>query len=298
MIVRLQKTVILFLLSLILAVGCLSVSSMEEIGPDKDYILLNPISTGISQEDSLAKEKESEKSSNLRCVFLELEKPEVIREPKVTVTVVIDVFRAFTTACYILQNNPATYILTNKSTVISQLASQFQAPLLIGKPEISASIGYNIPNSPTRVQEINITGQNVLHRTEAGAKGILDAKGADLILAAGLVNADATVLYIKKLINPVVNIAPMGHEGTTPSLEDDICAQYIKARLQGQMINLEQYYIPLREGPGRYFFSHDQWQYPRQDFECCLNLERFNFAIQAEVQGDYAILTRLEESSY
>jgi 2-phosphosulfolactate phosphatase len=87
----------------------------------------------------------------------------------------------------------------------------------------------------------------------------------------------------------------MGHEGTTPSLEDDICAHYIKARLQGQTLNLEQYHAALQKGSGSYFFSGDQWQYPYEDFKCCLELNRFNYAVKAEVQGDYAILTRLEE---
>jgi 2-phosphosulfolactate phosphatase len=92
-------------------------------------------------------------------------------------------------------------------------------------------------------------------------------------------------------------MVPMGHEGTTPSLEDDICAQYIQARLKRQTINLAQYHAALREGSGKYFFSEDQWQYPSQDFECCLEVSRFNFAIKAEVQEEYATLTRLDEGS-
>jgi hypothetical protein len=144
------------------------------------------------------------------------------------VTVVIDVFRAFTTASYILEFNPATYIITTKTDVISQLARELPNILVIGKPEKGADFTYDIPNSPTRVQGVNVTGLNVLHRTEAGAKGILLAWDADIILAAGFVNAKATAQYIRTLINPKVKIVPMGHESTTPSLEDDVGAQYIE----------------------------------------------------------------------
>ncbi len=211
---------------------------------------------------------------------------------EVNVAVVIDAFRAFATASYVLEQHPATYILTTKSTVVSRLASNLSNPLLIGKPEIGADLTYDIPNSPTRVKGLNIKDRNVLHRTEAGAKGVLLAHDADIILAVGFINADATVQYIKTLTNPKVNIVPMGHEAKTPSLEDDACAQYINALLHDQKLNLTQYHTALREGPGSYFFSDDQWQYPRKDFVRCLKVGRFNFAIQAEVRDDYAILRR------
>jgi 2-phosphosulfolactate phosphatase len=207
------------------------------------------------------------------------------------VVVVIDVFRAFTTACYVLEQKPSTYILTTKSDVVSRLAPNALDTITIGKAEMGAVYTYDIPNSPTRVKEIKITNKTVLHRTEAGAKGVLFAQDADIILAAGFVNADATARYIKMLQNPRVRITPMGHEATTPSLEDDICAKYIETQLSnGQQMDLSEFRKALQEGPGNYFFSDDQWQYPREDFECCLETGRFDFAIQAEVLGDYATL--------
>ena len=217
---------------------------------------------------------------------------EVYQQKEINVAIVIDAFRAFTTACYVLEQQPATYALTTKSTVVSRLASNLSNPLLIGKPEIGSDLAYDIPNSPTRVKGVNITGKNILHRTEAGAKGVLLAQGADVILAAGFVNADATVQYIKTLTNPKVHIVPMGHEAKTPSLEDDVCAQYINALLHDQKFNLTQFHTALRQGSGSYFFADDQWQYPCKDFNRCLKANRFSFAIQAEVRDDYAILKR------
>jgi|GEM_PF-1268664 len=214
---------------------------------------------------------------------------------KLNVIIVIDVFRAFTTACYVLESNPASYILAKKSTTISQLRSKFQDPFLIGKAERGAILSYDIPNSPTRVKEVKIAGRNILHRTEGGSTGVLMSKGLGVILAAGLVNADATVRYVLQLQNPAITIIPMGHEGVTPSLEDDICAQYIHAKLKGHTMDLTPYIAALREGSGKYFFTDDQWQYPCQDFDYCIDANRFNFTIQAEVQDEYAILRRLDE---
>jgi len=211
---------------------------------------------------------------------------------RVHVFIVIDVFRAFTTASYILERHPDTYMLAAKSSVIARLAKKFKHPLLIGKSEIGANLTYDIPNSPTRLQEIVVTDRNVLHRTEAGAKGVLLAREADIILVAGFVNAEATARYVKALLNPKVTILPMGHEGTQPSLEDNICAKYIKALIKGKKIKLASFIPELKKGPGKYFFSKDQWQYPYEDFNRCLEVDRFNFVIKAQVIDDYAILTR------
>jgi 2-phosphosulfolactate phosphatase len=210
----------------------------------------------------------------------------------INITIVIDVFRAFTTASYVLNAYPSSYILTNKSDVILQLANDYKNPLFIGKPEIGSNFKYDIPNSPTRVKDINITDQNILHRTEAGAKGLLMAKDSDIVLAASFVNANATVNYIKKLDNTNIEIMPMGHEATTPSLEDDVCASYIKALINNEKFDLNLHKEEIKEGPGKYFFSSDQWQYPYDDFDLCLELDKFDFAIKAEVHDDYSVLTR------
>jgi 2-phosphosulfolactate phosphatase len=211
---------------------------------------------------------------------------------QIHVVVVIDVFRAFTTASYILNKHPASYTLALKSNVVEQLSKKLPNILLVGKPEIGATLIYNIPNSPTRVYELDIVNHHVLHRTEAGARGILRAKAADVILAASFVNATATANYIKRFSNPKVTILAMGHEAETPSLEDDLCASYIKALLIGKRNDIKPYVINLKEGPGKYFFDKDQKQYPAEDFDRCVDIDRFDFAICAQVQNDYAILTR------
>lgn len=209
------------------------------------------------------------------------------------VIVIIDAFRAFTTACYVLEQNPEVYILATKSAVIKREIKNFSYPVLIGKPEIGEDLQYDIPNSPTRVNELTLNGRAVLHRTEAGAKGILAAKKAAVILAASFVNADVTAAYIKTFKNPQVTIMPMGHEGISPSLEDDLCQYYIENLLKGKKVDLTPYFGELKKGAGQYFFMHDQWQYPDEDFDRCLEFGRFNFAIKANVFDDYALLTKV-----
>lgn len=220
-------------------------------------------------------------------------------DSSIRVTVVIDAFRAFTTAAYVLENNPASYRVATNSSVISRLAKGTINPLLIGKSEKEFDhVVYHIPNSPTRVLEVGIAGRNVLHRSDAGAKGILQAKDADIILAAGFVNAESTVHFINNTIRkkgvPKITINPMGYLGETPSLEDEICAKYIECLLKEEQFDIKPYLDQLRQGSGSYFFSQDQKQYPVEDFTRCLEMSRFNFAIQAILKDDYAILARCE----
>jgi 2-phosphosulfolactate phosphatase len=207
------------------------------------------------------------------------------------VTVVIDAFRAFATAAYILHQWPREYLLTSTSASAGRLAAGDPNALLVGKPEIGARIAYDIPNSPTRVVETRIAGRRVVHRTEAGARGVLAASG--IVLVAGFVNARATAAWLRRT-RAHVRLRPMGYEAASPTLEDDLCAAYIESLLIGRPFDLSPHRQALRDGPGRYFFGEDQWQYPREDFERCLELDRFDFVIQAEVRGDHARLRAVE----
>lgn len=210
------------------------------------------------------------------------------------IVVVIDVFRAFSTAAYVLDRSPASYIFSKNTTTIVKIASQHEQPLLIGKPEIGANLIYHIPNSPTRSLQTEVTGKNVLHRTEAGAKGVLLAKDADIVLVTSFVNSGATARYIRKFPKAKVIIMPMGHEGNTPTLEDNLCGQYIVALINGKLFDIQQFLPELKQGSGKYFFGNDQWQYPSTDFHLCLDINRFNFPICAYVKDDYAILARCD----
>lgn len=208
------------------------------------------------------------------------------------ITIVIDVFRAFTTACYVLDQNPNQYVYATKSSVLEKFAINCTNVFFIGKNEVGAKVKYDIPNSPTRVKEVNLSNKIVLHRTEAGSKGILNAVNADIILATSFVNISATVKYIKKFKNPEIKIIAMGHEARTPSLEDDLCAKYIQSLLDDEYFDITDFVKELKNNSGKYFFLDDQWQYPKKDFEYCLKIDEFDFAIQATTSSDYAILTK------
>ncbi len=213
-----------------------------------------------------------------------------------SITVIIDVFRAFTTAAYVLDQNPQNYFLTNKTPVVERLIKKHPNVFLVGKPEIGQSLDYDIPNSPTRVQEHNFKGKTIIHRTEAGAKGVLESSSADLVLVVSFPNVLATAKYLKGFDPATITIKSMGHEGITPSLEDNLCAEFLKSLLEGNDSPRDLLMKGLKEGPGKYFFQQDQLQYPKDDFKKCLEIGKFNVVIEARIHEDYASLHQLKQT--
>ncbi|MBK8262663.1 MAG: 2-phosphosulfolactate phosphatase [Nannocystis sp.] len=208
--------------------------------------------------------------------------------------VIIDAFRAFTTACHGAAASPGSYVLVGDSSTAARLAAYRPRPLLVGKAELGASLGYDVPNSPTLLRAHLLRNRTIIHRTGAGARGILQATAADEVIAASFVNAAAIARYIRLQAPTRVTLVAMGHEGTSPTLEDALCAKAIQADLLGQPFDLGPWLQPLREGSGRYFFEGAQEEYPRADFDECTALDRFSFVLRAEVHGDYAELIRVD----
>lgn len=210
----------------------------------------------------------------------------------VKVSIVIDVFRAFTTACVVLEKNPSEYYVTNHCKTVLKLSKTCDRSILLGKAGKGSDVVYTTFNSPTRVGELDLKKRVVIHRTTAGGTGLISVKKGRRIFAAAFANADATVIAVRTLKPESIRIIPMGHEGTTPSLEDTLCAEYIQGLLEGKRIRIDTFFPKLKEDSGKYFFGEDQNQYPEEDFYHCLSLNRYNFAIVVEVIEDVAKLSK------
>ncbi len=209
-------------------------------------------------------------------------------------TVIVDVFRAFTTACYAAEQTLAAQFLVECSDVAARLATAAPRPFLIGKPEKDAALVYHCPNSPTILGSHSLAGRTVIHRSAAGAAGILRSTSATEVLAAALVNADAVARYVRARSPEAVTLVCMGHEGTAPSPEDDLCVRYLQARLQDRPYEVAPHLPALREGPGRYFFGPAQHEYPLEDFARCTETRRFGFVLRALLRGDHARVLRVD----
>ena len=146
-------------------------------------------------------------------------------------------------------------------------------------------------------------GKDFIHLTGTGSSGVLaaEAAGADEIIAAGLVNAEAVAKYILARNPQSLSLAAMGKGGLENAKEDTLCAKYIEALLTGQTImgddalprifrtriftadQIQLVADALLTDGGEEFFNPDpEWQevYPREDFFLCTACDIFDFVIR------------------
>ncbi len=140
--------------------------------------------------------------------------------------------------------------------------------------------------SPSQSEGADFTGKPLIHTTSAGTQGITHAVNASEIITGSLVNAKAIAEYIRQRDPEEVSLVAMGVFGQKSSEEDVLCAEYIRALLQGEADE-----FPLQERiealknvrAGAKFFSEDEQDvYPRDDFFMCTDVDRFPFVIRME----------------
>jgi 2-phosphosulfolactate phosphatase len=213
------------------------------------------------------------------------------------VTVIIDVFRAFSTACYAFDNGISRLIDVKTPEEAFALKDKLKADVIIaGEQDERKPAGFDCGNSPTDMLTGNIAGKTMIHCTTAGTRGILHASGATEIIGAGLVNAGAVASYISALRPEKVTLVAMGYRAAESADEDLLCASYIKEILQGGEPDISKKIKDLRTGSGSRFFKPENLEFsPPTDFFLCTDLNRFNFVLRAIVtNAGYAEIIRLD----
>ena len=80
-----------------------------------------------------------------------------------------------------------------------------------------------------------MAGKTLVQTTSNGTAGINAAHGADRIYAGALVTAEATARAILRQAPDVVTLVAIGgSNGTIRADEDELCALYLRARLEGR----------------------------------------------------------------
>ncbi|MCP4396432.1 MAG: 2-phosphosulfolactate phosphatase [bacterium] len=204
-------------------------------------------------------------------------------------TVVIDVFRAFSTACYLFGNGAERIIPLGDLDLAYRLKQENPSYLLIGERDGQRQPGFDYGNSPAEIEPLDFTGHTVVQTTSAGTQGIANSVEADEIISGSFCNAGAIVRYIQAQEPEQVSLVCMGHGAISPSDEDTLCAEYIKERLEGEQPNFQAIYNRLRFGEsGKRFFDPQITWSPEGDFDLCLALDRFDFVLRVHAEnGDY-----------
>lgn len=198
-------------------------------------------------------------------------------------TVIIDVFRAFSTECYVFDKGAEKILPVGNVDQAKKLSEEHPDYILIGEREEQKIEGFHFGNSPSLLLNTDFTGKTVVHTTSAGTKGIVNATGASEILTGSFVNAGAIVRYIQKKRPMTVSLVCMGYSAREKAEEDTLCAEYIYNQLKGLETDFTAIKRKIRETTGKRFFDPEKAAFnPSEDFELCMDLDRFDFIIRAE----------------
>ena len=203
------------------------------------------------------------------------------------ITVVIDVFRAFSMESYMIAQGAEKIIPVGDCDIAYKLKEENPDVILAGERHGKILPGFDVGNSPWELSKMNIEGKTVVHTTSAGTQGVANACGASEILCAGLVNAKATAEYIRKKNPENVSLVCMGLEAIAPIEEDTLCAEYIKGLLLGEIPDMGKEIESLKYTSGAKFFDKEQNDvFPEMDFHMCTELDKFNFVLRLS-KNDY-----------
>lgn len=204
-------------------------------------------------------------------------------------TVVLDVFRAFTTACVAFSRGAAELLAVDSLDLARTLHRDRPGSLLVGEQDGRPPSDFHHDNSPSAMETAPVAGQTLIHSTSAGTRCLIAASPqADLLLAAAFVNAEATVQYLLQSRPHMISIVCSGNGGKTPAAEDTACAQWLAARLQGQHPDFAPVLAQLRSSlEAQRFLNPEKRISPARDFDLCTQLDRYSFALVAAPVNDH-----------
>ena len=209
-------------------------------------------------------------------------------------TVIIDVFRAFTAEVYMMGSNAKKIIPVAQVQEAFDYKKSHKNAILCGEREGRMVAGFDFGNSPSQIQKKDLTGKTVVHTTSAGTQGIAAAIHADEIITGSLVNARAIATYIKRKNPSTVSLVCMGLSAREETPEDTLCALYIKSLLENTpMADIQEKAYALRFTSGKKFFDPlQQDAFPREDFPLCIETDIAPFVLR--LNADSGALSYME----
>jgi 2-phosphosulfolactate phosphatase len=210
-------------------------------------------------------------------------------------TVVIDVFRAFSVAAHAFARGARTIIPVADLGEARELRRQHPDWLLIGERHARPLPGFDCGNSPTELARFDLRGRTIIHTTHSGTQGLTAARAADEVITGALVNAAAIVRYIRSRAPAAVTLVRMGHEAVERCAEDDLCAELLAQRLDGEQPLTADMRERLRSAPSaqKFFDAACDWA-PQRDFELCTQVDIFDFVLRLDRDRTPGQLERIQ----
>ena len=197
-------------------------------------------------------------------------------------TVIIDVFRAFSLECYLYDMDVKLIRPVGTIEEAFSLRNRIQNSILVGERHGKKCDGFDYGNSPSSILKKDVAGKTIIHTTSAGTQGIVNAVHASEIITGSLVNAKAVADYIIARQPQTVSLVCMGNGGVRPAPEDELCAEYIKSIVEcREFADFEKKVNSLKNHGGEHFFDKSRQDiFPEADFYMCIKYNIFPFVIK------------------
>ena len=200
------------------------------------------------------------------------------------IAIIIDVFRAFTVEPIIIKNGAKKLIVIGDKEIAYNLKKENSNYILIGERGGIKLPNFDYGNSPSQIEKVDFTNKVVVHTTSCGTQGIVNSINAKEIITGSLVNISAIVKYIKNRGYDNISIVTLAKPGSAPFEEDQICAEYIKAKLENKSTDeFNARILNLKYTSGAKFFDDElQEIYPKKDFYLCTDIDKYDFILKAK----------------
>jgi 2-phosphosulfolactate phosphatase len=216
------------------------------------------------------------------------------------VAVVIDVFRAFTSAALMLHLGAQSLVLLTEPADVLKLKDD-EDYLAVGEVNGRKVAGFDLGNSPSEILaagQRRFAGRAVAQRTSAGVAGaVAAARHADVVILGSYTTASAAVRYMRSILPPVgtISLVDMGRAGQEVTPEDEACADYLEHLLTGLPYDhpsaLQRI---IQHEATQKFLRGNQPHYPPADPILCLQRDLFDFTVVANWEDGRLVARRVE----
>ena len=209
--------------------------------------------------------------------------------------VIIDVFRAYTTAAVAFSRGAEKIILVAEVAEALELRERGLGSLCMGEVDGIRPEGFDFGNSPFELSQADVAGATLIQSTRAGTTGAAAATGADRIYVCSLAIAAATARAILADASATVSIVAMGHQGKARTDEDELCALYLRNLLEGRASDRAaiRSLVASSAHAGNFGDTSKPWYHP-VDMDLALRVDSFDFAIRVDRQGGLLVARAVE----
>jgi 2-phosphosulfolactate phosphatase len=195
-------------------------------------------------------------------------------------TIIIDVYRAFTTAAVAFSRGAKEIILVSEIEEAISLRAKRLGELCVGEVDGIKPDMFDLGNSPHEMSSADVNGKTLIQSTRAGTVGVNAAMKAEKIYAGALVTAAATTKSILNQNPETVSIVAMGAGGKNRTDEDEQCGLYIKNLLQGRSPDKLAVLALIEAGEESQKFGNPHLpHFHTNDKKWALDIDCMNFAI-------------------